>query len=523
MNTAERLSSLPFPDGVLSALLITEYAIKILALGTVPENRQPSSSQAWLLAILFIPVIGVPMFLLFGSPYITGRRHVIQEQANALYADALADRPTVPEGLQVQPGVRTTIEMNRTLTAIPAMTGEVVALHSDYGRSLAAMTAAVREATDYVHIEFYAQSWDCETDEFFTAAVEAAERGVAVRVLVDHLGSLRYRGFKKLRKRLKPTPVEFHLMLPVNPFVGRFRRPDLRNHRKLLVVDGHHGFIGSQNLIDRHYGSTRNARLGREWVDLMIEARGQIVQAMDGIFAVDWYSESGERIGTLDTLAKGAPLTAGAGRPAPVSPAPAGSAGSAGSAVSAVSGGPASAFQLVPSGPGYRTQPNLRMFVQLVAQAEERVRIVSPYFVPDEALLHAVTSASYRGVVVELFVPEHADQFMVHHAQRSYYRALLEAGVVIHRFRSPAVLHTKAVLIDDFAAVVGSSNLDQRSFHLNFEVSLLVLGGETVAELNDVVDGYLGESTTLELDTWMSRPWAGRYVDNVARLTSALQ
>lgn len=505
MNATERLSTLPFPDGLLSALLITEYAIKILALGMVPENRQPSSSQAWLLAILFIPVVGVPMFLLFGNPYITGRRHVIQEQANTLYADALANRPTVPEGLEVEPGVRTTIEMNRTLTAIPAMTGEVVALHSDYGRSLAAMTAAVRAATDYVHIEFYAQSWDAETDEFFTAAVEAAERGVAVRVLVDHLGSLRYRGFKKLRRRLKPTPVEFHLMLPVNPFSGRFRRPDLRNHRKLLIVDGHHGFIGSQNLIERHYGSARNARLGREWVDLMIEARGEIIQAMDGIFAVDWFSESGERIGTLDKLANRAPLASGGGQRVPVSP------------------GSASAFQLVPSGPGYRTQPNLRMFVQLIAQAEERVRIVSPYFVPDEALLHTITSASYRGVVVELFVPEHADQFMVHHAQRSYYRALLEAGVVIHRFRTPAVLHTKAVLIDDFAAVVGSSNLDQRSFHLNFEVSLLVLGGETVRELNDVVDGYLTDSTTLELDTWMSRPWLGRYVDNVARLTSALQ
>ena len=504
MNTAERLSALPFPDGIVSALLITEYAIKILALGMVPENRQPSSSQAWLLAILFIPVVGVPMFLLFGNPYITGRRHVIQEQANTLYADALRDRPTVPEGSRVDAALQAILEMNRNLTAIPAMRGEVVAMHPDYSRSLAAMTEAVRQAEDHLHIEFYAQSWDEETDEFFTAVVEAAERGVVVRVLVDHLGSLRYRGFKTLRKRLKPTPVQFHLMLPVNPFVGRFRRPDLRNHRKLLTVDGHHGFIGSQNLIGRHYGSARNARLGREWVDLMLEVRGEIVQAMDGIFAVDWYSESGERIGTLDKLASGVPLSVRAGAHAAAPP----SAGT---------------FQLVPSGPGYRTQPNLRMFVQLISQARERVRIVSPYFVPDDSLLHAVTSASYRGVVVELFVPEHADQFMVHHAQRSYFRALLEAGVVIHRFRSPAVLHTKAVLIDDFAAVVGSSNLDQRSFHLNFEVSLLVLGGETVYELNDVVDGYLGESTTLELDTWMGRPWAGRYVDNVARLTSALQ
>lgn len=494
------------PDGGLtSAIIITEYAIKVLALGMVPENRQPASSHAWLLAILFIPVVGVPMFLMFGNPYVTGRRHVIQARANQLYADALADRPNVPVGVRVAPGVQTILDMNRALTAIPCMSGEFVALHSDYSASLAAMTEAVRSAVDRVHIEFYAQSWDDETDEFFTAVVEAAERGVTVRVLADHLGSARYKGYKVLRRRLRGTPVQFHLMLPINPFVGRFRRPDLRNHRKLLIVDGEHGFVGSQNLIDRHYGSARGTRLGREWVDLMMEVRGEIAHAMDGVFAVDWYTESDEIIETLEELEQGFPVTAMSASGDPTA------------------GDPVSAFQLVPSGPGYRTQPGLRMFTQLISQARERLRIVSPYFVPDEALLHALTSAAYRGVAVELFVPENADQFMVHHAQRSYFRAMLEAGVTIHRFRSPAVLHTKLMLVDDYGGIVGSSNMDLRSFNLNFEVSMLVLGGEAVAELNGVVEQYLEESSTLDLDTWMNRPWPGRYVDNVARLTSALQ
>ena len=506
MNTGtQELALLHMPEGLTSAILITEYAIKILALGMVPENRQPGSSQAWLLAILFIPVVGVPLFLLFGNPYITGRRHVIQAQANQLYEGALKNRPTVPVGVRVAPGVHTILEMNRKLTEIPCMSGEFVALYSDYKLSLAAMTDAVRAATDRVHIEFYAQSWDDETDEFFTAAVEAAERGVTVRVLADHLGSGKYKGFKVLRRRLRNTPVEFHLMLPINPFVGRFRRPDLRNHRKMLMVDGDHGFVGSQNLIERHYGSARNAKLGREWVDLMMEVRGEIVHSMDAVFAVDWYSECGEIIETVGELAKGLPATAGSMGGDPTA------------------GDPVSAFQLVPSGPGYRTQPNLRMFTQLISQARERLRIVSPYFVPDEALLHALTSAAYRGVEVELFVPDKADQFMVHHAQRSYFRALLEAGVIIHRFRSPAVLHTKMMLVDDYGGIVGSSNMDLRSFNLNFEVSMLVLGGAAVADLNDVVERYLLESSTLDLDTWMNRPWPGRYVDNVARLTSALQ
>lgn len=506
MNTGfERLDFLPVSDGVVTALIVTEYLIKILALGMVPENRQPGSSQAWLLAILFVPVVGVPLFLLLGNPYVTGRRHQIQEDANLLYAEALEARPTVPAGVEVGPGVRTILEMNRRLTAMPCMSGDFLAMHSDYSASLEAMAAAVRGATDHVHIEFYAQSWDDETDAFFAAAVEAAERGVAVRVLVDHLGSLRYKGFNALRRRLRHTPVEFHLMLPVNPFSGRFRRPDLRNHRKMLIVDGEHGFVGSQNLIDRHYGKKSNAEHGREWVDLMMEVRGEVVQGLSAVFAVDWYTESGELIDTLREMPRTEPVEADrpVGDP--------------------TAGDPVDAFQVVPSGPGFRTQPNLRMFTQLISQARDRVRIVSPYFVPDEALLHTITSAAFRGVDVELFVPEHADQFLVHHAQRSYFRALLEAGVRIHRFRTPAVLHTKMLLIDDYGGTVGSSNMDVRSFNLNFEISVLALGGAAVGQMHSVVDRYLEESTTLGLEEWQSRPWPGRYVDNVARLTSALQ
>lgn len=490
------LDLIHLPHQVLTTLLVVEYLVKILAVGMVPENRNPASSQAWLLAILFVPVIGVPAFLLLGNPYLTGKRHLIQAEANLLYSEELEAWPTLPAGVELEPGLTSVLEMNRTLTTMPCMTGEYVALHHDYAESLAAMTAAVASAVDHVHVEFYAASWDDETEPFFTALIAAAERGVEVRVLVDQLGSLRYRGFGRLRRRLRGSPVEFHVMLPVNPFSGRFRRPDLRNHRKLLVVDRRVGFAGSQNLISRYYGSRRNARLGREWHDVMMEVRGEIVDALDAVFAVDWYSESGETIDNLHALVEYEEV--------PV-------------------GGTVTALQLVPSGPGYLTEPNLRLFTQLVSQATRRLRIVSPYFVPDQALLSALTSASYRGVDVEVLVPERADQFLVHHAQRSYFRALLEAGVTVRRYRAPAVLHSKLLLVDDHVGVVGSSNMDMRSFSLNFEVSLLVLGGAAVADMSSVVDRYLEDCTTLELRSWLRRPWPGRYVDNVARLTSALQ
>lgn len=285
-------------------------------------------------------------------------------------------------------------------------------------------------------------------------------------------------------------------MLPLAPWRFRYRRPDLRNHRKIVVVDGTVGFIGSLNLIDRSYLIRKHVKAQRQWIDYMVELTGPIVSSLEQMFAVDWYTESGEVVDTLDALVEYDEV--------PVEC-------------------PVTAFQLVPSGPGYLTEPNLRMFTALVSHARRRLRIVSPYFVPDQALLGAITSASYRGVEVELLVPERADQFLVHHAQRSYYRALLEAGVRVRRYRSPAVLHSKLVLIDDHIGVVGSSNMDMRSFSLNFEVSLVVLGGAAVADMNSVVDRYVAECTTLDLRSWLRRPWPGRYVDNVARLTSALQ
>lgn len=484
------------PAGWATAIIVVDYLVKIVALGTVPENRHPASSQAWLLAILLVPVVGVPLFLMIGSPYVTGKRNRIQERANSLYAEELAGWPTVPEGLVVDDELRSVLHMNRALTAMPCTTGEFVALHDDYAVSIAAMTEAVAEARDRVHVQFYAQSLDDETRAFYDALVDAARRGVTVRVLVDHLGSLRYRGFGRLRRRLRREGVEMHLMLPVNPFAGRFRRPDLRNHRKLLLVDARRGFVGSQNLIDRCYGSARNAKLGREWHDVMAEVRGEVVDSLEAVFAVDWFTESDERIDHMQQLVE-------FDHP-PV-------------------GGAVNAFQVVPSGPGYRTEPNMRMFTQLVAHATTRIAIVSPYFVPNTTLLDTLTSAAYRGVDVEVFVPEKADQFMVHHAQRSYFRALLEAGVRIHRYPPPAVLHTKMLVVDDEIGVIGSSNMDMRSFMLNFEISLLVFGGDALAEMTRVVDGYRDVSGELDLETWQRRPWPGRYVDNVARLTSALQ
>ena len=478
--------------------LIIDYSIKLVAIGFVPENRRPSSSNAWLLVILALPYLGLPLFLSMGSPYINQRRHRVQEAATQQIINVHKNVPDYPEGVvNLNPELASVIKLNRTLTAMPAVTGTNHGVHSNYEETIAAMAQAVDKAKHYVHVEIYIVAWDNTTDVFFRALARAVQRGVKVRLLLDHIGSRKYPGFHKLGHRLDAIGVEWYLMLPLLPLRWRWRRPDLRNHRKMLIIDGERGFLGSLNMIDSSYLMPKNIREGRHWVDVMVELSGPVIASMNTIFAVDWLMESDELLEIVDQ------------------------------AHPEIDHDQVNVVQLVPSGLEYSTEPNLRMFNSIIHHAKERLVMCSPYFIPDESMLEAVTSACYRGVRVELLVSEQADQFAVGHAQSSYYQALLEAGVHIYLYKAPYVLHSKYVLADpdspDAVGVVGSSNMDMRSFGLNYEVSLMMTRGNIIAQLDDLTNEYLRNSTELTLDEWNNRSYARRYVDNIMRLTSALQ
>ena len=478
--------------------LIIDYSIKLVAIGFVPENRRPSSSNAWLLVILALPYLGLPLFLSMGSPYINQRRHRVQEAATQQIINVHKNVPDYPEGVvNLNPELASVIKLNRTLTAMPAVTGTNHGVHSNYEETIAAMARAVDKAKHYVHVEIYIVAWDNTTDVFFRALARAVQRGVKVRLLLDHIGSRKYPGFHKLGHRLDAIGVEWYLMLPLLPLRWRWRRPDLRNHRKMLIIDGERGFLGSLNMIDSSYLMPKNIREGRHWVDVMVELSGPVIASMNTIFAVDWLMESDELLEIVDQVHP------------------------------EIDRDQVNVVQLVPSGPGYSTEPNLRMFNSIIHHAKERLVMCSPYFIPDESMLEAVTSACYRGVQVELLVSEQADQFAVGHAQSSYYQALLEAGVHIYLYKAPYVLHSKYVLADpdspDAVGAVGSSNMDMRSFGLNYEVSLMITRGNIIAQLDDLTNEYLRNSTELTLDEWNNRSYARRYVDNIMRLTSALQ
>ncbi|MBS4752489.1 cardiolipin synthase [Nocardioides sp. zg-ZUI104] len=487
----------PEPSSALGwVVLVVELALRVVALGVIPGNRKPSTGMAWLLLIMVEPLIGFAIFLMFGRTRIGGRRITRQRVAVDTIRRRVAEHDLSFDTSALPPTLAGVADLNRTLGALPMTGGNEVQLLADYRTVIAEMAAEVDRARSHVHVEFYIVAWDEVTDPLFAALQRAAERGVDVRLLFDHLGTRRIRGYHRTLRRLRDSGIEWHPMLPIDPLRGRFRRPDLRNHRKILVVDGAVGFTGSLNLIEPGYHHPRNHRIGREWVELMVRLEGPVVTGLNAVFASDWYVETGE---TVDLVAvHGEPDT----REDEELDVP---------------------CQVVPSGPGIVAENNLRMFTTLIYAATRRVSLTSPYFVPDESLLYAVTTAARRGLEVELFVSEVSDQVMVGHAQASYYRALLEAGVRIHLYPAPFVLHSKHFTIDDDVAVVGSSNMDMRSFGLNFEVTLMLPDPAVVARMRQVEDRYRALSRELTLSEWDRRPARTRYLDNVMRLTAALQ
>ena len=484
---------------VLGALLVVfNVVICLLALGVFPGSRKPSTAMAWLILVLVLPYFGFLIFLLFGRTSVGRKRRDWQAQVNEQVIAALEAAPDTDnhpvEG--ATPGLLGLAQLNRNLGALPLESGSAVEIITDYAGCLDAMRQEVDRAERFVHVEFYISAWDDLTAPFFQSLAAAAERGVDVRFLFDHLGSRGIPGYKEFVARLEATKIRWAPMLPIRPFKGDIRRPDLRNHRKILVVDGRVAFTGSQNLTEPGYNKPKNHKIGREWVELMVRVRGPAVRQLNVVFATDWHSETREDV--RDTVEREAP----AAEPGD---------------------GVAAGAQVVPSGPGFTTENNLRLFNSMLYAAERRLSLTSPYFVPDESLLYAVTTAAQRGVDVELFVSATADQFMVFHAQRSYYDALLTAGVRIWLYPEPFVLHAKHFTVDDSLAVIGSSNMDMRSFALNYEVVLMLTGTGVVSGLSEVQDAYRAISAELTLEDWRRRRWGPKYVDNVMRLTAALQ
>ncbi|MRX43504.1 cardiolipin synthase [Agromyces kandeliae] len=478
-------------------VIVADWVIRIAALIIIPRERKPTAAMAWLLAIFLIPFIGILLYLLIGNIRLPKRRMERQEEADRMIAERTANVDLVADHDAWPAWFDSAVAQNTRLTGLPATSGNRATLIDDYQGSIDAMAADIATATRFVHVEFFIVALDDTTRGFFAAMEDAVRRGVTVRLLMDHISSAKVPVHKETIAELDRIGVEWHYLLPVRPFKGEWQRPDLRNHRKIVVVDGLVGHMGSQNLIDRSYDSPKNLKRGLKWQELVARVTGPAVVELNAVFRSDWFAETGVVLGDeANTRVEELAID--------TSP-------------------EALDCQVVPSGPAFEAENNLRQFLTLVNSAQERVIITSPYFVPDEAMLYAITSARLRGLDVELFVSEIGDQGGVWHAQRSYYRALLTAGVRIWLYPGPFILHAKHLSIDEDVAVIGSSNMDIRSFALNFEVTMLVRGASFVAGMRDVEARYRELGRELTLEEWNRQPASATFLDGIARLTSALQ
>ncbi|MFP6691398.1 MAG: cardiolipin synthase, partial [Pirellulales bacterium] len=426
--------------------LISQWVIRLAMIPVVVRRRKPTATMSWLLVIFFEPIIGLILYGLFGNNRLPRRRIKQHRHISAHIremAPLLKENPHVVEP-NLTAEERSLVHLAQTLGEQPVLGGNRGELLTNTERMIEQLIEDIGAAQHHVHLLYYIFA-DDETGHRVTAALaRAVERGVTCRVLADGVGS--WKMFKGLGRQMADQGIQLHAALPVNIFRRRLARMDLRNHRKLAIIDGRIAHSGSQNIVNADYGTKDLV-----WHDVTARLQGPIVLQLQGIFIEDWYFVTSETLDHPELFPE--PTMSGA-----------------------------IMLQSLPSGPTYPTENYQRFLVSALYAARRHVIITSPYMIPDEPFLQALQVAVQRGVKVELIVPFRSDQIVVGAAARAYYRELLDHNIVLYRHRQ-GLLHSKTMTVDDSLALVGSGNFDIRSFALNFELNLLSYGSQVTAAL----------------------------------------
>lgn len=484
--TAEEIKILSWI--IVGIIYAVDLAVRLWLLIFIPKNRKPTAAMSWLLLIFIIPIFGTLLFFILGSTKLSKRRLQEQSQINTMLEKYSVNLRTAGLAARIERPYDIQALLAESLTGLAPTSGNRVSILSVYDEIVRDIIASINQAEHYIYIEFYILSLDSTTEPFFEALESAVERGVDVRVLFDAYGSRKFPRYKRMKNRLTDSGIQWRRILPFSLRRGHYNRPDLRNHRKIVVIDNKHAYTGSFNMIDKTY----HRKDSISYIELVAHLQGPSVNQLSAVFASDWYSETGHFLNHF--MLNSAASTSGT-----------------------------SAVQVIPSGSNYKYENNLKMFTSLIQTARKSIRITNPYLVPDESLLSALISAAQRGVSVSILNSEAMDQWMVGHAQRSYYEELLTAGVHIYLYKKPQLVHEKYIVVDGEVAIIGSSNLDIRSFELNLECVVAVYHDKTARQLIQHQDDLLVHSRRIHLSSWKKRSLWQSLLDSVARLTSALQ
>lgn len=495
---------------------ISEWLIRIVMLPVIVMRKErPATCLAWLTVVFFAPAPGLLLYILLGENRLGRRRLEIRKSrwatlesvnapavgghyisdSNELWGepargdtdehfpdDSFSTKPAEKPALD--PELQPLSDLAFRLTGWPLTAENQVSFLCDPLLTIDRLVAEIDSARDHVHLLYFIFREDEIGRRVADALIRAEKRGVQCRVLVDAVGSRHM--LKRLAPRLREAGVEVRPALPVRLYRIPFARLDLRNHRKLAVIDGRVAYTGSQNIVEPTYGR----RKAGPWHDITARIVGPTVPHLQLVFLEDWFHETGQ---WLDEPRYFPP----------------------------VSEGGETILQLLPSGPDMPTEMFQDLLVKAIFLARRRVILTSPYFVPDEPLTMALRLAAFRGVQVDLVLPQRTDHPLVDAAGEFHWRRLHQHGVRVHFFQE-GLLHAKTLTIDDRLGLFGSANYDIRSFHLNFEVNLLIYSKEAVQALQELQVRYLSVSVPLADNRLSALKPARKLAIHLAKLLSPL-
>ena len=509
----------------------------VMTLRVVSVQRNIGVSIAWVAVLYTLPVFGFVAYILLGEPMIGRRYRERVDQASILMNDmARREHLIFDKGQDLLPAnYRGVSQIGTRWTGFGVFPNHQMQLLTDPASIFQRLIENIHAAQSIVLMGFYIVYPKGQVLEVIEALSVAAQRGVECHILADSVGSFSFIN-SSVHRKLEKAGVYVHQSLPVGLFKTLFKRSDLRNHRKMVVIDEHIGYIGSFNLVDPRFFK-QNKNVG-QWIDVALRTTSQhsisINTAMAKVIVTDIGAESNDNLAelhqrvnnytrklyvmhpTINDLNSRVKVLADTfdDHEQP-------DIGATSIVVPKMPVVDKVLAQLIPSAPQLTAHVIYNTLVTVIHRANKRIRITTPYFVPDASLSGALTIAAKRGVDVTIIVPEKVDSFLVQHASQAYYQELLDAGVTIALFRG-GLLHAKTVVIDDDYCLFGTVNIDMRSFYLNMEVSLAIYTPEMVAQVADCQEVYLENCRILDSDEWQQRHGSKRLFDNVVRLFSPL-
>lgn len=462
-----------------------------ITLRLIIKNQPVSATLSWLMVIYLVPFIGILSYLIFGEINLGKRRaRTFKEQSHKYlhWFNQLTENPFAQ--LNNSLDYKSTFKLAQKRLGIPCISGNELHILDTPSAIMHSIIQDIQQAKSHINMVFYIWQDGGLVNDVVQALFDAQKRGVKISILLDSVGSKHFFKTENYQK-MKSAGISIAEALHVNVLQMFLRRIDLRQHRKIIVIDNQIAYTGSMNMVDPAYFK-QNADVGK-WVDIMVRINGPVSAILNGLHAWDWEIETNQEL----------PITLPTYQLLPIE------------------SDNAHSVQIIATGPGFPDDLIAQSLATAIFAARKSIAITSPYFVPSQNIAEALRIAAWRGVEVSIILPKKNDSLMVNWASRAFFDDLLAAGVKIYQFEK-GLLHTKSVLIDNRLALVGTVNMDVRSFMLNFEITMMVEDLAFANEVSILHENYLQTSTQLDYSQWKTRSTFSRIIEKLFFLFSPL-